>query len=71
MQAVDFDFILARHFLLRGFFSSVDDLSPGVASIEGIRLHPLRGDAPAMRFAHASDTPSNALYPRDFSPSRH
>ncbi|OIV39003.1 hypothetical protein BIV57_02540 [Mangrovactinospora gilvigrisea] len=55
------------YFLLRGFFSSVDDLSPGVASIEGIRLHPLDGEATPMRFAHASDTPADALYPRDAS----
>ncbi|WP_433891186.1 DUF1254 domain-containing protein [Streptomyces sp. CA-111067] len=53
------------YFLLRGFFSSVDDLSPGVASIEGVHLHPLHGDATPMRFAHASDTPADALYPRD------
>jgi hypothetical protein len=55
------------YFLLRGFFTSVDDLSPGVASIEGIQLRPLHGDATPMRFAHASDTPADALYPRDFT----
>ncbi|MFF5468036.1 DUF1254 domain-containing protein [Streptomyces achromogenes] len=54
-------------FLLRGFFSSVDDLSPGVASIESVRIHPLHGEAEPMRFAHASDIPVNALYPRDLS----
>ncbi|MFJ3089203.1 DUF1254 domain-containing protein [Streptomyces sp. NPDC086838] len=55
------------YFLLRGFFTSVDDVSPGVESIEGIRLHPLRGDAKPMHFAHASDTPADALYARDFA----
>jgi hypothetical protein len=53
------------YFLLRGFFTSVDDLSPGIAAIEGIRLRPLHGDAEPMHFAHASDTPADALYPRD------
>ncbi|MFB7495954.1 DUF1254 domain-containing protein [Streptomyces sp. NPDC056161] len=54
-------------FLLRGFFHSVDDLSPGVAAIEGIRIRPLHGDAAPMRFVHASDIPADALYPRDLS----
>ncbi|WP_436778191.1 DUF1254 domain-containing protein [Yinghuangia sp. YIM S09857] len=54
-------------FLLRGFFSSVDDLSPGVAAIEGIRLRPLRGDAKPMQYEHVSDVPADALYPRDAS----
>ncbi|MGR6999311.1 hypothetical protein ACU686_16110 [Yinghuangia aomiensis] len=57
-----------RHLLLlRGFFSSVDDLAPGVAAIEGIRMRPLRGDAKPMRYAHVSDAPADALYPRDAS----
>ncbi|MFI9786356.1 DUF1214 domain-containing protein [Kitasatospora sp. NPDC051984] len=53
------------YFLLRGFFSSVDDLSPGIAAIEGIRLRPLHGDAEPMHHAHASDTRADALFPRD------
>lgn len=55
------------YFLLRGFFHSLDNLSPGVASIESIRLRPLHGAAKEMRFVHASDTPTDALYPRDSS----
>lgn len=55
------------YFLLRGFFRSVDDLSPGVESIEGIRLHPLHGEAAPMEFARASDIPVDALFPRDGS----
>ncbi|MFJ5927693.1 DUF1214 domain-containing protein [Kitasatospora sp. NPDC092948] len=55
------------YFLFRGFFTSVDDLSPGVASIEGIQLHPLHGAAKPMEYAHASDVPVDALFPRDGS----
>ncbi|MFG2883564.1 DUF1254 domain-containing protein [Streptomyces sp. NPDC048297] len=54
-------------FLLRGFFTSVDDLSPGIAAIEGMRMYPLRGEAAPMRYAHASDVPVDALFPRDLS----
>ncbi|MER8104850.1 DUF1254 domain-containing protein [Kitasatospora sp. NPDC094016] len=53
------------YFLLRGFFTSVDDLSPGVESVESIRFHPLAGDTAPMQFVHASDTPVDALFPRD------
>ncbi|MER8041987.1 DUF1254 domain-containing protein [Streptomyces sp. NPDC094032] len=55
------------YFLFRGFFSSVDDVSPGVESVESIRFRPLVGDAADMQYAHASDTPANALFPRDAS----
>jgi hypothetical protein len=55
------------YFLLRGFFTSIDDLSPGIDSIEGIRLRPLHGEAAPMAFAHASEVPVNALFPRDES----
>jgi hypothetical protein len=50
---------------LRGFFTSVDDLSPGVASVESIAVRPLEGDAEPMRFAHVSDVPADSLFPRD------
>jgi hypothetical protein len=52
---------------LRGFFQSVDDLSPGVKSVEGIQLYPLSGRRNAMKFPHASDVPSNALFTHDYS----
>ncbi|WP_406288536.1 DUF1214 domain-containing protein [Streptomyces sp. NBC_00209] len=55
------------YFLLRGFFASVDDVSPGVESIEGIRLRPLTGEALPMDFRHVSDVPADALFPRDGS----
>ncbi|RDH74223.1 DUF1254 domain-containing protein [Mycolicibacterium moriokaense] len=52
---------------LRGFFTSVDDLSPGVASVEGITIRPLNGVAEPMQFPHVSDIPANALFPGDGS----
>lgn len=52
---------------LRGFFKSVDDLSPGVKAIEGIKVYPLKGQREEMKFIHASDLPSNALFTHDFS----
>lgn len=50
---------------IRGFFRSVDDLSPGVASVEGVTIRPLHGPAEPMQFRHASDVPANALFPHD------
>jgi hypothetical protein len=50
---------------VRGFFQSVEDLSPGVASVEKIVIRPLDGAAEPMRFNHVSDVPSNALFPTD------
>lgn len=50
---------------LRGFFKSVDDLSPGVKSAESINVYPLKGERTPMKFAHASDVPSNALFAHD------
>ncbi len=55
------------YILLRGFFRSVDDLTPGVAHIEGITLHPLHGDAEPMIHAHASDQSADAIFAHDFS----
>jgi len=52
---------------LRGFFTSVDDLAPGVAAVEGITVRPLNGDAEPMRFQHVSDLAADALFPRDDS----
>ncbi|GAA1933227.1 DUF1254 domain-containing protein [Microbacterium aoyamense] len=52
---------------VRGFFSSVEDLSPGVAAIEGISIRPLHGEGERMRFEHVSDLPANALFPHDSS----
>jgi hypothetical protein len=52
---------------LRGFFTSIDDYSPGVASVEGITIRPLNGEAEPMRFEHVSDVPGNALFTHDFS----
>lgn len=52
---------------LRGFFQSVDDLSPGVKSVEGVKLYPLKGEQVPMKFAHASDVPSHALFAHDVS----
>ena len=51
---------------LRGFFTSVDDLAPGVAAVEGITIRPLAGEAETMRFEHVSDTPGDSLFARDF-----
>lgn len=47
----------------RGFFTSNEDLSPGVASVESLTVYPLEGNREPMRFEHISDTPSNALVP--------
>ncbi len=55
------------YLLLRGFFRSVDDLAPGVASIEGITLRPLHGPAEPMVHAHASDVCADAIFAHDFS----
>lgn len=55
------------YMLLRGFFRSVDDLAPGIASIEGISLRPLHGEAKPMVYAHASDVPADALFAHDFT----
>lgn len=52
---------------LRGFFESVDDLSPGVDAIEGVKIYPLNGDKKAMKFPHLSDVKANALYAHDDS----
>ncbi len=52
---------------LRGFFTSVDDLSPGVDAIEAVKIYPLQGDRKDMKFVHASDIASNALFTHDFS----
>lgn len=55
---------------LRGFFKSVDDLSPGVKAVEGVRIYPLKGGrehATPMKFPHASNVPSNALFSHDLS----
>ncbi|MDR4493999.1 MAG: DUF1254 domain-containing protein [Nitrospirales bacterium] len=52
---------------LRGFFKSVKNLEPGVEAIEGVKIYPLKGERKEMKFVHASDLPSNALFARDFS----
>lgn len=51
---------------VRGFFRSVDDLSPGVASVEGLTVRPLTGEAHPMAIKHVSDAASDALFARDF-----
>lgn len=51
----------------RGFFQSVDDLSPGVKAVEGLAIRPLHGDATPMDFQHVSDLPANALFAHDAS----
>jgi hypothetical protein len=51
----------------RGFFTSVDNLAPGVQAVEGIKVHPLSGEAKPMEFKNASDIPSYALFAHDFS----
>ncbi|WP_431236547.1 DUF1254 domain-containing protein [Mycolicibacterium aichiense] len=51
----------------RGFFQSVDDLSPGVEAVEGLVIRPLKGDAKPMDFQHVSDLPANALFAHDAS----
>src|SRR5262249_47017702 len=50
---------------LRGFFTSVDDLTPGIAAVEGITIRPLEGNAEPMKFEHVSDVAANALFARD------
>lgn len=52
---------------LRGFFQSVDNLAPGVKAVEGIKIYPLKGERKEMKFVHASDVASNALFTHDFS----
>jgi len=52
---------------LRGFFKAVNDLSPGVKAIEGIKIYPLQGQKQEMKFAHVSDVPANALFAHDAS----
>ena len=52
---------------VRGFFKSVDDLSPGVKSVEAIKLYPLSGKAKPMMFKHVSEIELNALFPKDSS----
>lgn len=51
----------------RGFFQSVDDLSPGVKAVEGLVVRPLKGPAEPMKFQHVSDLPANALFAHDAS----
>ncbi|MGW6036667.1 DUF1214 domain-containing protein [Gordonia terrae] len=50
---------------VRGFFSSVDDLSPGVAAVEAIGIHPLGEPEAPITFNPISDVPANALFPAD------
>ncbi|MEX1042292.1 MAG: DUF1254 domain-containing protein [Pirellulaceae bacterium] len=50
---------------LRGFFQSVDNLEPGVKSVESIKVYPLEGDRKEMEFPHASNVASNALFHHD------
>ncbi len=52
---------------LRGFFESVEDLAPGVAAVEGVRLYPLSGEAEPMEYPHVSDVEANALFTHDAS----
>ncbi|TAJ14936.1 DUF1254 domain-containing protein [Marinilabiliaceae bacterium JC017] len=52
---------------VRGFFKSIDNVEPGVKSIEGIKLYPLNGAKKEMKFARASDVKSNALFAHDYS----
>ena len=51
----------------RGFFQSVDDLSPGVRAVEGLVVRPLHGETKPMKFQHVSDLPANALFAHDAS----
>ncbi|MFH8250231.1 DUF1214 domain-containing protein [Microbacterium sp. B2969] len=57
----------AIYMLLRGFFPTVDDLAPGVASIEGITIRPLREGGKPLAYVHASEITANALFPSDGS----
>jgi hypothetical protein len=52
---------------LRSFFKSIDDLSPGVKAVEGIKIYPLEGARQEMKFVQASDLPANALFAHDAS----
>lgn len=52
---------------LRGFFTSPEDLSPGVAAVEGITVYPLHGERRPMEFRHVSDVAADALFPGDGS----
>ncbi len=52
---------------LRGFFQSIDDLSPGIAAIEGVKIYPLEGEAKPMKYPHLSDVKANALFAHDAS----
>ncbi|GAA1383075.1 DUF1254 domain-containing protein [Catellatospora chokoriensis] len=52
---------------MRGFFTDIDDLKPGVAAVEGITIRPLAGPAQPMQFRHVSDLPADALFPADGS----
>lgn len=52
---------------LRGFFKSVANLEPGVKGVESVKIYPLNGERKPMKFQHASDVPSNALFAHDFS----
>lgn len=52
---------------VRGFFTSVDDLGPGVRAIEGITIRPLAGATKPMVFEHVSDVPANALFTHDIT----
>lgn len=51
----------------RGFFTSVEDLQPGVDAVQGIKIYPLNGEAKPMDFQHASDVESYALFAHDFT----
>jgi hypothetical protein len=51
---------------VRGFFKSTDDLSPGIAAVEGLTVRPLAGDALPMERKHVSDLDADALFARDF-----
>lgn len=51
----------------RGFFKSIDDLSPGVKSVEAIKIYPLKGEKKQMVFKHVSDVKSYALFAHDAS----
>jgi len=52
---------------LRGFFQSLEDLSPGVNAVEAIKIYPLEGQKQEMKFPHLSDVTANALFAHDFS----
>ncbi|MBY8855427.1 DUF1214 domain-containing protein [Nocardia sp. CA2R105] len=52
---------------VRGFFTDVEDLTPGVSAVEAITVRPLDQAAEPMKFTHVSDIPSNALFASDGS----